>query len=238
MYLIRVLNILFNLFKFELAHFMNSSQESPLTLAVHKAVYSDIVHIAKLFDCTSTFDECLPIMHPDNLYQIVINAEQRLSGICFQCIEEIYKEYCSGSQNHIPSSLRPSFRMISEIKNILSVNTNILQKEISQYEYRYELLVNSMNRHEAQCNDTAYTGALVGAALFGSWGAVFGNIAGGAMAKQSALEDLSERSQKLISHFLELLRNINIFLAQMESNTFQLITGYAESLHSHLKQSN
>jgi hypothetical protein len=215
---------------------MNNSQESPLTIAVREAVYSDILHLAKLFDCTSTLDECLPIMHPDNFYQIVTNAEQRLSEICFQCVEEIYEEYCSGNKNYIPSNLRPSFRMISEIKSILSVNINALQREISQYEYRYNLLINSMHKHQTQYSDSAYTGSLVGAALFGSWGAVFGNIAGGAIAQESALQDLSERSQKLSSHFLELLQNTNSFLTQMESSTFQLITGYVESIEESLSK--
>jgi hypothetical protein len=96
---------------------MNESQESPLTLIIREAVYSDIMHVAKLFDCTDTLDESLPVMNPDNFRQIIVNAEQRLSEICFQCIEEIYQECCFEDQNLIPSNLRPSFRMIAETKN-------------------------------------------------------------------------------------------------------------------------
>jgi hypothetical protein len=119
-------------------------------------------------------------------------------------------------------------------KIIISAKNNLIEREISQYEYRYKLFINSVYKYENQCNNNAYTGTLVGAAVFGSLGAVIGNIAGGAIAKKSAQEDLSEKGLKLSSHFLETLRKINSFLAQMESNTFQLITGYAGSIEESL----
>jgi hypothetical protein len=213
---------------------MNNPQESPLVIAIREAAYSDISHLAKLFECADTLSDYLPLMQPDNFRQIVINAEQQLSEICFQCMEEIYEGYISENPSLIVSNLRPSFRMIAEVRNIINANNNVIQREISQYECRYQLFINLIQKYEDQLNNTAYTGGVVGAALFGSLGAVLGNIAGGAIAREAAQEQLEERSQKLSTHFVETLQRTNSFLEEMEDSTFHLIAGYAKSIEEKL----
>lgn len=219
---------------------MNDDQESPLIAAIRDAAYSNLNHLANLYRRTEDIGDCLPLMQPDSFRQIVANAVQELSEICLEAIEEIYEDFIQENSSAQTSSLRPSFRMMADLKKAIVGNTATLEREINHYESCYESFIERAGNYEEQSSSSAHNaatmGGVVGGVLFGPIGAILGGMAAGALADGSAEDELQEHIQKLCNHFSDVFDKVNEHLEGMAERSLNLIVTYNEQLEKHVSQ--
>lgn len=214
--------------------FMNDAQESPLVTSIREAAYSEIDHIFDLYARTEDISDCLPLMHPDSLRQIVINAGQKLSEVCLEACEEIYEEFIEENPSTQVSTLRPSFRMMKNVKHSILGNTAFLESEINHYQSCYELFIQEVGEYEEKYSDNAHNaetmGSIIGAVLFGKIGELVGGMAAGAIAGGLPENELDDEIQELCANFSEIVSKVEDHLQDMAERSIQLIISYSERL--------
>ncbi len=210
---------------------MNNSQQSLFFLAIGEATYAEIDCLNDLFQCVESPVEYWSLMQPDHLRQIIHNAEQRLLKICLQCMTERFDGLASIDSEFNSSKLKPSFYMMSKVKQFIDGDIDVIGREVGQYEYSYQLFVNSRQKYESyliQLNiDQTNLASMV----------VFPVTSVNSMNSFTTLnlaqQDFEKRNRQLRQHFAEILQKTATYLDGMQERTFQAISRYIDRLESH-----
>lgn len=210
---------------------MNNSQQSLFFLAIREATYSEIDCLNDLFKCVESPVEYWSLMQPEHLRQIIRNAEQRLLKICLQCMTERFDGLASIDSEFSSSELKPSFYMMSKVKQFIDGDIDVIGKEVGQYEYSYQLFINSRQKYE-NCLiqlDGAQTN-LVNIAVSSTTSA---NNMNNFATLNLAQQDFEKRHRQLRQQFAEILQKTATYLDGMQERTFQAISRYIDRLESH-----
>lgn len=212
---------------------MNNS-ESSLDVVIQEASFSELNHLIDLYQRTENIVDCLPLMQPSTLRQIVINAADELSGTTLGIIDNIYEDFIEENPNISVSNFRPTLRMEEQIKDMIFGNTQFLEREINHYESRYESVVNQMQSIDSEVENNSYyagmAGGVIGAALLGPLGAVAGGMAAGWFVGDSAGNNLQEEIGKLCEHFGDVIEKVNSHLEDMANRSIDLMVQYNNQL--------
>jgi hypothetical protein len=199
---------------------------------IREAVYTELIHLADLYQRTDGPD-CLLLMQADNFRQIIVRAVDKLTEICLEAIEEVYKHYTKIAPSVQVLCFRPSLRMTGFEKMLIG-ETSILEREINHYESIYESYLQQLNNHQqnihSNSSDAGTIGGVIGAVLFGPVGAVIGGMAAGAWAGNSADKDLQVYSQKLCTHFSDTFDKVEQYLEGMGNRGLNFIVSYDDGI--------
>ncbi len=210
---------------------MNNSQQSLFFLAIGEATYSEIDCLNNLFQCVESPVEYWSLMQPDHLRQIIRNAEQRLLKICLQCMTEKFDGLASTDSEFSSSELKPSFYMMSKVKQFIDGDIDVIGKEVGQYEYSYQLFINSRQKYEnclIQLNVSQTNLASIAVSP-----ATSVNSVNSFASLNLAQQDFEKQNQQLRRHFAEILQKTATYLDGMQERTFQAISRYIDQLESH-----
>jgi hypothetical protein len=202
---------------------MPKFSEPLFSTVLREATYFDLDYLQYLFQGAASPLEYWSLMQPHNLRQIVISAEQRLFKICRQCMTETYEEYVRQDSRPISSNLKPSFRMMSEVKSFISGNLDVIGKEISQYEYSYQLFAHARQKYERGM--IVYGGR---ATAVGAYSILLDRENTKSMELDVVQQDFEKRHQQLSQNFAEILRIITRHLEGMQLRTRRAISNYTD----------
>jgi methyl-accepting chemotaxis protein len=212
---------------------MGNDQESPLITAIQEAAYAEINHLLSQYSQIDNIEDCLPIMEPDHLRQIVVNAMQRLVEVCLEVMEEIYQD---AIQHHFTpeiASFHPSFRMMSDLKTLILGRTTQLEHYIDDYASSFHTFLEKANTYGDEFSNNAQNAGEIGAtlgSLLGAWGEVLGSMAGGALAGAATSGEFQEYIQSLCNHFEETVDKVNDQLEKMAERSLDCVIGYNQQL--------
>ena len=209
---------------------MNSPQPSWLFLDIGAATYADLDCLKNLLCEVETQREYWSLLHPNHLRQIISNAEKRLLSICRQYMTERFNSFARTCARPIKNQLQPSSNMMLQVKQFIDGNIDAIGKEVSHYEYSYQLFINSKQKYE-NCLIQVYgeQNSMVTTANFSE---TLLNSGPSLAMLNLAQQDYEKRHQRLNRHFDEILQKTAVHLEGMEERTFQAISRYIDRLES------
>ncbi len=202
---------------------MSNFSEPLFSTVIREATYFDLDCLQNLFKDAASPLEYWSLMQPYNLRQILISAEQRLLKICRQCMTETYEEYIQQDSRPISSNLKPSFQMMSEVKSFISGDLDIIGKEISQYEYSYQLFAHARQKYENGVGRVY--GSQTTVVSFRS--TLLDQENTQLMELDAVQQGFEKRHQQLNRNFAEILQIITKHLGEMQSRTMKAISNYS-----------
>lgn len=212
---------------------MSNDQESPIVTAIQEAAYAEINHLVSQYSQTDNIEDCLPLMEPSHLRHIVVNAMQRLTEVCLEVMEELYEDAIQEHFTPELASLHPSFRMMSNLKTLILGKTTQLEHDIDDYESSFHAFLEKANGYDDEFTSNAQTAGEVGelfGSFLGSWGAVLGSMAAGALAGAVTDDDFQDYVQSLCNQFTEAVDKVNDQLQKMAERSLDCVIGYNQQL--------
>ncbi len=209
---------------------MNNSPPALFFLDLGEATYSDLDCLKKLLHGAESPVDYWSLIQPDHLRQIISNAEQRLLNICWQYMTDRFNNLVKISKEPLSPELKPSGKMMSKIKRFIDGDIAVIGKEVSHYEYSYQLFFNSKQKYENYLiqvhSDQANLATIVNAS------ATLVDNMPSLTTLNLAQQDFEKRNQLLHRHFVEILQKTAIHLEGMEERTCQAISRYIDRLES------
>ncbi len=201
---------------------MDNFQQPWFCLDLAEAAFVDLEHFKNLFYCAENSGDYWDLMQPDYLRQIVSNAEQRLLEICLHYMNTEFDILLSIDAESAWPELQPSWSMMLQVKKFIDGDIDTIGQEVCQYEYSYQLFINSKQKYEKLLNQVQ-GGQTILAQTFNS------SVNNTAML-QVAEKEFEKRHQQLSQHFAEILREIMNHLEGMQTRAVEAIYRYIDRL--------
>jgi hypothetical protein len=128
------------------------------------------------------------------------------------------------------SELKPSFYMMSKVKQFIDGDIDVIGKEVGQYEYSYQLFINSRQKYENYL--IQLNGGQTNLASISFFSTASVNSMNGFAMLNLAQQDFEKRNRQLRQHFAEILQKTATYLDGMQERTAQAISRYIDRLES------
>jgi hypothetical protein len=207
---------------------MNNSQTALFFLDIGEATYSDLDCLKKLLHGIENPVDYWSLIQPDHLRQIISNAKQRLLNICWQFMTEMFDDFVEIRVRPTAIQFEPSADMMWKVQRFIDGDINLIGKEVSHYEYSYQLFINSKQKYE-NCLIQVHGSHISLSSVVFSLKTPVSEVQS-LVALTLAQQDFEKRNQQLNQHFAEILQKTAIYLEGMEERTIQAISRYIDQL--------